>query len=100
MGKDIYPIDYLKIGNDCAFKLIEFFLKDIHQFYKIINENNNYKWGKRKTKREDLKSLCTLDWDMDKEEIIKRERACNFPNYNNMLISINQNLYQLKYKNN
>ena len=95
MGNDLSPLNFLKVGDDSAYKLIDIFLSEINIYGNIIKENKNYSWGLIKRKREDLKRLCYLDFNMDKEEIRRRERACNFPGYSNLWVSINENSYEL-----
>jgi len=89
------PEGYLKVGNSSALKLFDIFLKDIYKSGNIVKKTNKYNWGNKKTKREDLKKLCCLNLNMDKEEIKRRERACNFQNKSNLWIILDKNSYQL-----
>lgn len=85
--ESISPSLLLERANECGMHLIE-------RFFRKFSESGNvspagkWNWGNIRTKRRDFIELCRITPDLPEEEFLRRLRAVEMPEWNNLYIDL------------
>ncbi|HBM89901.1 MAG: formyltransferase family protein [Parvibaculaceae bacterium] len=91
---ELSPDKLLEIAEGCGIDLFQRLIEIVFDSDHELPRSGLHWEGKKRT-RKDFQALCRVNQLMDNEELLRRERACAHPDFDNLSIELGQRQYKL-----